>query len=92
MKINLKIDCTPEEARRFFGLPDVKPMQDRLLSEMEKRLGEGISAMDVESLLRTWLPLGLQGWEEMQRRFWNQFAAGTGQDTARDAGRNDGDD
>jgi hypothetical protein len=23
MKVNVEIDCTPEEARRFLGLPDV---------------------------------------------------------------------
>ena len=29
MKIKIDIDCTPEEAAdRFFGLPDVAPMQD----------------------------------------------------------------
>lgn len=38
MKITMNIDCTPEEARAFFGLPDVKPMQEKLLREMEERL------------------------------------------------------
>ena len=23
MKVNVEVDCTPEEARRFLGLPDV---------------------------------------------------------------------
>ena len=27
MKITIEIDCTPDEARQFVGLPDVKPMQ-----------------------------------------------------------------
>ena len=26
MKINVEVDCTPLEARQFFGLPDVQPM------------------------------------------------------------------
>jgi hypothetical protein len=27
MKVHVEIDCTPEEARRFMGLPDVtRPM------------------------------------------------------------------
>ena len=26
MKVNIEIDCTPVEARQFFGLPDVVPM------------------------------------------------------------------
>ena len=27
MKVTVEVDCTPEEARRFLGLPDVVPMQ-----------------------------------------------------------------
>ena len=38
MKISLDIDCTPEELRGFFGLPDVRPMQEQLLKEVEERL------------------------------------------------------
>ena len=35
MKITVDIDCTPEEARHFFGLPDVKPMQDALMQQIQ---------------------------------------------------------
>jgi hypothetical protein len=28
MKINVEIDCTPEEARRAVGLPDLTPLHD----------------------------------------------------------------
>ena len=38
MKVTIEIDCTPLEARQFFGLPDVQPMQVAILAEMEKRL------------------------------------------------------
>jgi hypothetical protein len=27
MKVTVEVDCTPEEGRRFLGLPDVVPMQ-----------------------------------------------------------------
>jgi hypothetical protein len=40
MKVTIEIDCTPAEARQFMGLPDLQPMQDRLLEEMEGRLRE----------------------------------------------------
>ena len=26
MKMTVEVDCTPEEARRFLGLPDVAPL------------------------------------------------------------------
>jgi hypothetical protein len=38
MKISFDIDCTPEELRGFFGLPEVKPMQDRLMAELEEKM------------------------------------------------------
>ena len=32
MKITVEIDCTPDEARQFLGLPDMKPMQAALMA------------------------------------------------------------
>jgi hypothetical protein len=37
MKVNVEVTCTPEEARAFFGLPDLKPMQQRVMGEIEER-------------------------------------------------------
>ena len=72
MKIRIDIDCTPDEARGFFGLPDVKPMQEKMLAELEQRMTANLKAMDAEALMKTWLPMGLQGFEEMQKAFWGQ--------------------
>ena len=76
MKITIEIDCTPEEARDFFGLPKMAPMQEALAAEIQKRLMDAVAAMDPETLLKTWLPTGLEGWERMQKAFWAQ-ARGT---------------
>ena len=75
MKINITVDCTPEEARSFFGLPDVKPMQDQLLSDLQERLRKNIQAMDPETMLRTWLPATIKGFEQWQS-FLSQLNAG----------------
>lgn len=76
MKIKLDIDCTPEEARAFFGLPDVGPMQQTLMAELQERMSENLAGMDPESLIKTWMPMGLQGFEQMQKAFWSQMAGG----------------
>ena len=76
MKINLDLDCTPEELRGFFGLPDVRPMQERLLKEVEDRMRAGLQALDPETMLKTWLPAGLKGFEQLQEIFFNQMGAG----------------
>lgn len=76
MKVTINIDCTPEEARSFLGLPDVKPMQDAMMEEVEKRMRANMEAMDPETLFKTWFPVGVQGWEQLQRAFWSQMQGG----------------
>jgi hypothetical protein len=73
MKIKLDIDCTPEEMRAFFGLPDVKPMQEKLLQELQQRLSAALPAMDPEAMLKTWLPATLKGFEQLQEMFLGQI-------------------
>jgi hypothetical protein len=73
MKIKVDIDCTPEEMRAFFGLPDVKPMQEKLLQEMQKRLSAALPAMDAETMLKTWVPATLKGFEQLQEMFLAQL-------------------
>ena len=78
MKITVNVDCTPEEARAFLGLPDVKPMQDQLMQELQDRMAANIRAMAPDELMKTWLPAGLPGYEQMQE-FFLKMAAGKGQ-------------
>lgn len=73
MKVTIDIDCTPEEARALFGLPDVRPMQDALLKKIEERTAATLDAMTPEALLNTWLPASVQGFEHLQKAFWAQF-------------------
>ncbi|MCR9219457.1 MAG: DUF6489 family protein [Alphaproteobacteria bacterium] len=73
MKITIDIDCTPEEARRFLGLPDVVPMQDALMAQIQERMEASMKAMDPETLFNTWLPASLQGLEGLQKMFWDQM-------------------
>ena len=78
MKISFDIDCTPEELRGFFGLPEVKPMQETLLKEVEERLRTNLKALDPETMLKTWLPAGLKGFEQLQEMFFNQMGQSSG--------------
>jgi hypothetical protein len=73
MKLKLDIDCTPDEARAFLGLPDVKPLQEALLPEVEERLRATLKAMDPEAMLKSWLPATLKGFEQLQEAFFAQL-------------------
>lgn len=53
MKVTFNVDCTPDEARSFLGLPDVKPMHDALMQKVQKRMSDSIDAMTPEALLKT---------------------------------------
>ena len=72
MKVTIDIDCTPEEARTFLGLPDVKPMQEAMAVEIQERMKAGLSSMEPEQLFKTWMPLSMEGMEAFQKMFWNQ--------------------
>ena len=74
MKFKVDIDCTPDEARAFFGLPDLKPLQEALLPELEERLRATLKAIDPEAMLKTWLPATLKGFEQLQEMFLAQMA------------------
>ena len=77
MKVNVEVTCTPEEARAFFGLPDLGPMQQRVMGEIEERLRNSLNAMNPETIFKTWLPASMQGvdqMQQMQQAFWSQLA------------------
>lgn len=75
MKFNFDIECSPEEARRFLGLPDVTPLHDSMMREMEKHMKDNIAKLDPNELAKSWFANPLQHWQEMQKTFWAQMAA-----------------
>jgi Family of unknown function (DUF6489) len=73
VKITVNVDCTPEEARAFLGLPDVKPMQEQLMRDVQERMAANIRAMEPEAILRTWLPATMKGFEQLQEILLSQM-------------------
>lgn len=78
MKVTVNVDCTPEEARAFLGLPDVQPLQEAVMAQMQERMMSSLKSMDPEVLLRTWGPMGLNNLEQIQKFFFSQFSGGAG--------------
>ena len=48
MKVTVDVDCTPEEARRFLGLPDLTPVHDLYLDKMKETMEQGITPDTVD--------------------------------------------
>ncbi len=68
MNINVSIDCTPEEARRFMGLPDMAPLHDIYLEKLKSSMTEGVTPELMENMVRTWAPMGETGfnaWKQL---------------------------
>src|ERR1043166_7696941 len=51
MKVNVEIDCTPLEARQFFGFPDVGPMQTAVMDKLQQQVLSNIEKVSPESLI-----------------------------------------
>ncbi len=73
MKFTVNVECTPEEARAFMGLPDVQPIQEAMMKDLQERMRANMAAMDPETIMKTWIPAGLQGAEQMQKMFWSHM-------------------
>lgn len=76
MKVTIDIDCTPQEARTFLGLPNIEPLQDELLAQLQQQLSGYLKSTDPETMLKVWLPEGIKGLGQIQEQFWRQFMSG----------------
>ena len=68
MKITVDVDCTPEEARRAIGLPDMAPIHAMFLDKIKDMMAHGVSPEMVEMMMRSWSPIGeasMAAWRQM---------------------------
>jgi hypothetical protein len=90
MKLNIQIDMTPDEARKFLGLPDVSRAQERMMAEVEKRMKAAVDLNDPEAMMRAWMPLGGQGFEQFQRFLFDSARRAAGGPSGKDTGKSKG--
>ena len=70
MKITINVDCTPEEARTFFGLPDLTAVNQVVTDALAIRVQENIDTLS--DPVRFWeraMATGGQSFEAMQAAF-----------------------
>lgn len=77
MKVTVDVDCTPEEARRFLGLPDLGPVHQAYVERMTMMVAEGTSTEAFNELLKSWGPMSETGFA-----MWRQMIEGMGQPRA----------
>jgi hypothetical protein len=69
MKVNVEIDCTPLEARQFFGLPDLQPMQTAVMDRLQQQMLANIEKVSPESLMQSWFTFDPKVAERFQDMF-----------------------
>lgn len=67
MKMTVEVDCTPEEARRFLGLPDVSALNDHIVGEMKKRIEANMSMLSADELVKNWMAFGAGAQEQFRK-------------------------
>jgi hypothetical protein len=65
MKFEVTVECSPEEARRFIGLPDVTPLNEAMVREMTNRMESNMQMMSPDAMMRSWMAIGGQAQEAL---------------------------
>jgi len=68
MKVTVDFDCTPEEARRFMGLPDLSSVHEVYVEKMRKLVLEGVTPDVIGEMMKSWGPMSeasLDMWTKM---------------------------
>ena len=70
MKVTVNVDCSPEEARRFLGLPDLTPVHELYVEKMKKAVSEAVTPGPeaFNEMMKAWGPMneaGMNMWRQM---------------------------
>ena len=68
MKVTVDVDCTPEEARRFLGLPDLGAVHEAYVEKMKAAVAEAPGPEIFADMVKAWGPMneaGLGLWRQM---------------------------
>jgi len=66
MKMNFEVDCTPEEARRFLGLPDVTRANEAYVDAVMQAM-QGAGSLDqIQEFTKQFAPMGQLGMKMFQ--------------------------
>lgn len=67
MKMTMEVDCTPEEARRFLGLPDLSKANDIYVENIAKAM-QGVTSIDqLQGYVKQIAPMGEMGLKMFQQ-------------------------
>ena len=66
--MKVTFDCTPEEARRLMGLPDLSAVHDAYVDKLKAMVTDGMTPELAAEMVKGWSTMGEAGmhlWEQM---------------------------
>ena len=79
MRFKIDIECTPEEARTFFGMPDIAPFNNMIVDEMKTRAKDQMDTLaDPERFVRQWVEMSGKSMDAFQGMMGAAASAATG--------------
>ncbi len=89
MKVHIEIDCTPQEARTFMGLPDVGKANEVYVDLMAKAM-KGVGNVDkLQEMANQVAPMGQIGMKLFQNFMEGAAVAATGAKGGSKGGKDD---
>ena len=79
MKLNITVECTPEEARAFLGLPDLTPVNELLVNSVKQRIEQNIEMVSPEFYLKQWYSMGGQATDSFMQMMTAGARAASGE-------------
>ncbi|MEM8799454.1 MAG: DUF6489 family protein [Pseudomonadota bacterium] len=78
MKVTINVDCTPAEARAFFGLPDLSPVHEAVVKRMIEAAETSLNPADWDAMMKTWMTSMSLGSSQMSEglKQWQAMMAG----------------
>lgn len=58
MKVSVNVDCTPEEARTFLGLPDLSPVHQKYVDSILGAMDGAGNIEQMNKLIGAFAPMG----------------------------------
>lgn len=78
MKVNVEFDCTPEEARRFIGLPDVSRANEVYVDALVNTMKGTPNIEQMQDMIKNFSPMGEFGVKMFQQLMETGTAAAFG--------------
>lgn len=66
MKMTIEVECSPQEARAFLGLPDVSGLNEKLVEEMQNRMTANMAMLSPDELIKNWTAFGVGAQEQFR--------------------------